>query len=137
MLAVAGSWGIVTTGLVLITIHLIGVFVSREVGIALHSLWLASILWPLWKAWQARHVEAELRQSIIMGIVTWLSWWSFSILLEKLGFIKSDSVAWWLIEGMSLLGIVYGLGAWWRLARLREAKRSVSSLEKKDHGQVS
>lgn len=72
-----------------------------------------------------------------MGIVTWLSWWSFSILLEKLGFIKSDSVAWWLIEGMSLLGIVYGLGAWWRLARLREAKRSVSSLEKKDHGQVS
>lgn len=135
-LPITESGIVLGAGLTLIVIHVVGVFVSRELGIAVHSVWLAFIMWSLWKTWQYRHSEVGLKRSIAIGCVTWLSWWSYLLFLEKIEVLESGSMAWWLMSGASLLGFAYMSWACWKLARLHEAQRSASSSEEKKHGQV-
>lgn len=127
---------IVLAGLALIVINLVGLFVAREIGIAVYILWLALTSWLFWRAWQAHGSEIGLRQSVIVGFIVWLSWGSFPLFLEKIEVIKRESLEWWLLGGPSLIGWVYMIWAYWKLARLREAQRSLSSHARKDHGQV-
>ncbi len=121
-------------GLAIVSIHLAGLYISRELGIALHVLVLGGVFWLFWQAWKARHTEIGLRRSIYTGLMAYVTWESLLIFLERIRVIKDRASMWWLLVEAGLLA--YIIWAWFKLARLHKAGCSASSPEKKDHGQV-